>query len=113
MPHADEHLAAFCSTLPELRAAVSRQGLGKVLEDVLARVRAGHRLQDELPRLGIPADVLRGSDLVLPGVRGRPFGEVYVCPSEACARQVPREPGGPVPTERCWLRDEPLRRRRA
>ncbi|GAB2967971.1 hypothetical protein [Saccharothrix stipae] len=112
MPHADEHLAAFCTTLPELRAAVTRQGLGRVLDDVLARVRAGHPPKDELPRLGIPADVLRGSDLV-PPVPGRTFGEVYVCPSDACGREVPREPGGPVPAERCWLRDEPLRRERA
>lgn len=115
MPHADEHLAAFCTTLPELRAAVTRQGLGRVLNDVLTRVRAGHPIQDELPRLGIPANALRGNVLRLPGTPpGRPFGEVYVCPSsDTCGREVPREPGGPIPAERCWLRDEPLRRQQA
>lgn len=92
MPHADEHLAAFCTTLPELRCAVTRQGLGRVLDDVLARVRAGHPLQDELPRLGIPADVLRGSDLKLIGIKA---GRWARC---TCARRT--RAGGRCPGSR-------------
>ena len=112
----DEQLGAFCQTLPRLRDAVRKQGLTHVLDEVLDEVRAGKPLSEQLPRLGIPADALRGetpTGFTVPSVVGRPFDEVYVCPTNSCDRSVPREPGGPLPAERCWVRDEPLRRRRA
>jgi hypothetical protein len=112
----DQQLAAFCQTLPRLRDAVRKQGLAHLLDDVVENVRAGKPLSEQLPRLGIPADTLRGpgpTDLTVPSVAGKPFDEVYVCPVDHCDRAVPREPGGPLPAERCWLRDEPFRRRRA
>lgn len=110
----DEQLAVFCQTLPRLRDAVLQQGLAPVLEDVLDEVRAGKPLSEQLPRLGIPADALRGekpSDFTVPGVAGKAFDEAYVCPAGSCNRSVRREPGGPLPTEHCWVQDEPLRRR--
>jgi hypothetical protein len=113
----NEHLAAFCRTLPQLRAAAARHGLAHELTAALADVRAGVPVVDVLPRLGIPADVLRsgGQDVLpgyqaVPGLTGRPTGEVHVCPWEACGRAVRRQPGGPVPDERCWVLDQPLRR---
>jgi hypothetical protein len=111
--NADDHLAAFCRTLPQLRAAAGRQGLSDELAAVLADVRAGSPVADLLPRLGIPADALRGGYQSVPGLRGRPTGEMYACPWEACDRAVRRQPGGPVPDERCWVLDEPLRPARA
>jgi hypothetical protein len=113
----NDHLAAFCRTLPQLRAAAVRHGLAHELTSALADVRAGVPVADVLPRLGIPADVLRsgGPGPVLgfqtvAGLTGWSGDEVYVCPLGACGRTVRREPGGPVPDERCWVLDEPLRR---
>jgi hypothetical protein len=110
-----DHLAAFCRTLPQLRAAAARNGLSAQLRTALADVRAGVPVVDVLPRLGIPADVLRSGlgYQAMPGITGRPTGEVLACPWSACGRAVRREPGGPVPDERCWVVDEPLRPDRA
>lgn len=113
----NDHLAAFCRTLPQLRAAAVRLGLADELTSALADVRAGVPVEAVLPRLGIPPDVLRsgGSGPVLgyqtvAGLTGWSADEVHVCPLDACDRAVRREPGGPVPDERCWVLDEPLRR---
>ena len=110
-----DHLAAFCRTLPQLRAAAARNGLSAQLRTALADVRSGVPVVDVLPRLGIPADVLRSGlgYQPMPGLTGRPTGEVLACPWGACGRSVRREPGGPVPDERCWVVDEPLRPDRA
>ena len=111
----DEHLPAFCATLPRLRAAVARHGLADELARVVAEVRAGAPVAELLPRLGIPADVLRsGEPTGVPSlpVYGRPVHEVHVCPWDGCARAVARQPGGPIPDERCWITDRPLRRDR-
>jgi hypothetical protein len=89
-----------------------------VAQDVLAvaaveGVRAGVPVAEVLPRLGIPSDVLRSGGpgyQTVPGLTGWSAAEVHVCPLGACGRTVRREPGGPVPDERCWVLDEPLRR---
>jgi hypothetical protein len=107
--NADDQLAAFCRTLPRLRVAARSQGLSAELDAVLAEVRAGAPVAPLLPRLGIPADVLRSGYQALPTLAERSAGEVYTCPRGACGRSVRREPGGPVPDERCWLIDAPLR----
>jgi hypothetical protein len=107
----DDHLAAFCGTLPQLRAAAVRNGLSAQLTAALADVRAGVPVVDVLPTLGIPADALRSGYQAVPGLSGRPTGgEVHVCPWNACGRAVRRQPGGPLPDERCWVLDQPLRR---
>jgi hypothetical protein len=109
----NDHLAAFCRTLPQLRAAAVRHGLADELTSALADVRAGVPVAEVLPRLGIPADVLRSGGpgyQTVPGLTGWSAAEVHVCPLGACGRTVRREPGGPVPDERCWVLDEPLRR---
>jgi hypothetical protein len=111
--NADDHLAAFCRTLPQLRAAAGRQGLSAELSAVLADVRAGSPVAELLPRLGIPADALRSGYQAVLGLSGRPTGEVYTCPWGACERAERRQPGGPIPDERCWVLDEPLRPARA
>ncbi|OLT20771.1 hypothetical protein BJF78_09235 [Pseudonocardia sp. CNS-139] len=111
--NADDHLAGFCRTLPRLRDVARSQGLTAELATVLREVRDGAPIAPLLPRLGIPADVLRAGYQAVPLLTGRPAGEVYTCPWDACSRVVPREPGGPVPDERCWVLDEPLRPGRA
>jgi hypothetical protein len=107
--NADDHLAAFCRTLPQLRVSARSMGLSGVLDAILAEVRAGAPVAPLLPRLGIPADVLRSGYQPLPSLPGRSTGELHTCPRDACGRWVRREPGGPVPDERCWLIDAPLR----
>lgn len=117
----DEHLAAFCRTLPQLRAAVERHGLADQLAGVLTEIRAGTPVTELLPRLGIPSDALRSDSQ--PAVRwpenrllwakDRPRAEIYVCPRQLCDRAEPREPGGPIPDGHCWIAEEPLRRERA
>src|SRR3990170_395714 len=99
--NADDHLAAFCRTLPQLRVAARRLGLAGELTAVLAEVRAGAPVAELLPRLGIPADTLRGPQFggtsyqTLPSLDGRPTRGALTCPWEACGRIVRREPGGP------------------
>src|SRR4051794_33483380 len=110
--NADDHLAAFCRTLPQLRAAARHQGLAAELAAVLTEVRAGVPVAELLPRLGIPADALRSSPDVRPGspggrpgspgggygyqtlpsLDGRPTGGAHTCPWDACGRTVRREP---------------------
>ncbi|TCO47275.1 hypothetical protein [Actinocrispum wychmicini] len=116
----DENLAAFCRALPQLKVAADRNGLTDQLAGVLTEIKAGRPVADLLQRLGIPADVLRSEsqqtrwlETQLSWADDRPRAEVYVCPWTLCDRAVDREPGGPVPRERCWIVDEPLRRERA
>jgi hypothetical protein len=110
----DHHLAAFCEALPELRQQARQAGQSRLLADVLKRIRAGDSVADQLARLGVAEGPLRdGGYKELDGLAGNCFAEVYECPAARCARSVPREPGGPLPAQRCWLQDEPLVRRRA
>lgn len=116
MPGDREYLAAFCATLPQLETELRRRGRENLLSVAVKAVRSGVPVPEVLPALGIPPHVLTGSgtsrdtpaDAVVRGIPRAASGEVYRCPDGACDRAVPREPGGPIPAERCWLHDRPL-----
>ncbi|GGS56899.1 hypothetical protein [Actinokineospora fastidiosa] len=108
------YLLAFCQALPELLLVTRAQGAEAALEEAAERVRAGTPVLHVLPRLGIPPHVLTGTgpgrragDMLAPLPRPA-SGETYRCPDGACGLEVPRAPGGPIPKERCWLRNRPL-----
>lgn len=112
-----DYLAAFCSTLPQITAAMRRQGQGPALDAAVRAVRSGTPVLEALAALGIPPHVLTGPGVqrggepmgVIRGVPRHASGESYRCPDQRCSLEVVREPGGPVPAAgRCWLRDEPL-----
>jgi hypothetical protein len=111
--------AEFCPRLPELAAALRDRHGPRTWDRAVRAVREGTPVQTVWVELGMPLYLLTGmrgaqtSREVTPGgvVRGlgRPAsGEAYRCPDGRCDRVVVREPGGPIPADRCWLRDTPL-----
>jgi hypothetical protein len=116
MPGDGEYLAAFCATLPELETELRRRGRAELLSVAVKAVRSGIPVLEVLPALGIAPHVLAGpgtsretpAGAVVQGIPAKASGEVYRCPDGACDRAIPREPGGPIPAERCWLHDKPL-----
>jgi hypothetical protein len=116
MPGDREYLAAFCAALPQLETELHRRDREKQFTRAVRSVRSGTPVLDVLPSLGIAPHVLTGpgtsretpAGSVVVGIPHEASGEVYRCPDGACDRAVPREPGGPIPAERCWLRDRPL-----
>jgi hypothetical protein len=116
MPGDGEYLAAFCATLPQLETELRRRGRAELLSVAVKAVRSGIPVLEVLPALGIAPHVLAGpgtsretpAGAVVRGIPAMASGEVYRCPDGACDRAIPREPGGPIPAERCWLHDKPL-----
>ncbi|WP_329568910.1 hypothetical protein [Kitasatospora sp. NBC_01266] len=111
------YLAAFCRTLPQLRAAMHQSGRATELDGAVSALSAGTPVLEVLATLGIPVHVLTGAGVqrggepgdLIPGVARRASGESYRCPDQRCSLELVREPGGPIPAAgRCWLRDEPL-----
>lgn len=111
-----EYLAAFCAALPQLETRLRRRDRAQRLGIAIEAVRSGIPVLEVLPALGIAPHALAGpgtsrdtpAAAVARGIPRAASGEVYRCPDGACDRAVPREPGGPIPAERCWLHDRPL-----
>ncbi|GAA1286818.1 hypothetical protein [Saccharothrix xinjiangensis] len=111
----DDHvyLAAFCHALPKMRVVLRQQGRSEELRAAVEAVRDGTPVLEVLPGLGIAPHVLagagagRGGNDILNPLRRAASGEVYRCPDGSCGWEAVREPGGPIPRDRCWLRDLP------
>ena len=117
MPGDREYLAAFCAALPQLETELRRRGRAQLLSVAAKAVRSGIPVLEVLPALGIAPHVLTGPGVsretpagavLRGGIQRAASGEIYRCPDGACDRAIPREPGGPIPAERCWLHDRPL-----
>lgn len=112
------YLAAFCANLPQMREVMRRSGGADALDAAITAVREGTPVLDVLPGLGIAPHVLTGTDAtsrdwvlgggVTHGMRPTASGEAYRCPDGSCALKIVREPGGPLPANRCWLHNLPL-----
>jgi hypothetical protein len=116
------YLAAFCATLPQIRQAMHKLGKTAALDAAIHAVREGTPVLHVLPSLGIEPYVLTGTGTtsrngywgpragggVTRGMRPSASGEAYRCPDGSCGLEIIREPGGPMPDGRCWLRDQPL-----
>lgn len=115
MDDADERAAlrSVCMELPELLA--ERAHLPPDRQELVDRIRAEAAARRPiLPLLAqlvgtSRTETVRSLNSGLPGVGpGRPDEERFVCPDDACDREVLPDPGAPVP--RCDLTNRLMKR---